>query len=228
MWSVIPTGHTGKGCPAPASRSCLRKCGWLTGFLHSQGRGAWRWAWAACTFFSKRKRFSPRPLRTFHKYPSISCNPRGMNPNSASPQISTETWVALPQPTDKVALRYLVLFLLLSDTFLLLMPHKGGHSLTETLRCPPRLRGSSGHGALGLSSFRPLLGTCVLRAGTCSQKVVWVPTGRYFQRCPGALKLAGSGMTLRQDTFIPFLLEPLWVLRGQEDMTVGMLSHFLQ
>lgn len=76
--------------------------------------------------------------------------------------------------------------------------------------------------------FRPLLGICVLRAGICSQKVVWVPTGRYFQRHPGALKLAGSGMILRRDTFIPFLLEPLWVLRGQEGMTVRMLSYFLQ
>lgn len=62
--------------------------------------------------------------------------------------------MALPQPADKVALLYLVLFLLLSDTFLLLMPHKGGHSLTETLQCPPRLKGSSGHEALGFSSFQ--------------------------------------------------------------------------
>lgn len=118
--------------------------------------------------------------------------------------------MALPQPADKVALPYLVLFLLLSDTFLLLMPHKRVHCLTETLQCSPKLRGKLR--PLGLSSVQAP--TCVLRAGIYSQKVVWVPMGRYFQRHPGTLKLAGSGMTLRRDSFIPFLLEPLWVLRG--------------
>lgn len=35
-------------------------------------------------------------------------------------------------------------------------------------------------------------------------------------------------MILRGDTFIPFLLKPLWILGGQEGMTVRMERPFMQ
>lgn len=95
--------------------------------------------------------------------------------------------MALPQPADKVALLYLVLFLLSSDTFLLLTPHKEGAFPDTDTPVPTQAEGQLWtRSPLASPLFRPLLGTCVLRADICSQRVV--PVGRYFQRQHGALK----------------------------------------
>lgn len=96
--------------------------------------------------------------------------------------------MALPQPADKVAPPYLVLFLLLSDTFFIIDVTQGAHSLTDTL-VPTQAEGAAlATEPLGISSVQAPPWYCVLRAGISSQKAVWVPAGRYFQRHPDALK----------------------------------------